>query len=132
MPFQAYYSASKAALTAFTRALRLEAAPFGVHVVAVEPGDFCTEFTERRQLALQSSEGAYATTFARTIAVIQAAERNAPGPEGVADLVDHILHQNSPRPSYLAGLRFQRFAVFLRKFVPARVFDGVLCKVYKI
>jgi NAD(P)-dependent dehydrogenase (short-subunit alcohol dehydrogenase family) len=132
MPFQAYYSASKAALTAFTRALRLEAASFGVHVVAVEPGDFRTEFTERRQLALQSGKGAYATTFARTLEVIQAEEQKAPGPEAVAELVDHILHQDTPRASYLAGLRFQRFAVFLRKFVPARVFDHVLCKVYKI
>ena len=45
MPFQAFYSASKAALTSLTRALRLELRPFGVHAVmpvAKSPGSTIT------------------------------------------------------------------------------------------
>ena len=39
IPFQAHYSATKAALDALTLALRLEVAPLGVGVSLVEPGD---------------------------------------------------------------------------------------------
>jgi NAD(P)-dependent dehydrogenase (short-subunit alcohol dehydrogenase family) len=44
IPFQAHYSASKAALDALTLALRLEVAPFGIGVSLVEPGDIRTGF----------------------------------------------------------------------------------------
>jgi len=132
MPFQACYSASKAALTAYTRALRLEVASLGVHVVVVEPGDFLTEFTQRRQLTSRSIQGAYAATFARVLAVMQAEEQVGARPETVADLVEHILRLKAPRASYLTGPWFQRFAVFIRKCVPAQLFDWVVCKTYKI
>ncbi|MBE5817275.1 MAG: SDR family NAD(P)-dependent oxidoreductase, partial [Clostridiales bacterium] len=42
IPFQAFYTASKYAVEAYTRALRLEVKPFGIRVSAVEPGDTCT------------------------------------------------------------------------------------------
>ena len=42
IPFQAYYSASKAAINAFTDALRSEVMPFGISVCAVMPGDIAT------------------------------------------------------------------------------------------
>ena len=39
IPFQAYYSAAKAAINAYSSALRCEVAPFGIDVCAVMPGD---------------------------------------------------------------------------------------------
>ena len=42
IPFQAHYSATKAALDALTLALRIEVAPFGIGVSLVEPGDINT------------------------------------------------------------------------------------------
>jgi len=132
MPFQGYYSASKAALTAFTRALRLEVAPFGVRAVVVEPGDFRTEFTKRRQFAGAARDSVYGATFARALAVMEADEQNAAPPDSVADLVDHILHQAKPKASYLVGPWYQRFGVYIREWVPARVFDWVLCRIWKL
>lgn len=41
------YSASKAAIGTFSEALRLEMAPFGVHVVLIEPGAFKTGIWEK-------------------------------------------------------------------------------------
>lgn len=43
-PFSGAYSASKAALHAFDEALRLELAPFGIHVVTVQPGAIASRF----------------------------------------------------------------------------------------
>ena len=46
IPFQAHYSATKAALDALTLALRIEVAPFGIGVSLVEPGDINTPFND--------------------------------------------------------------------------------------
>ena len=45
IPFQAYYSAAKAALNAWTAALQNEIRPWGIRVTAVQPGDIRTGFT---------------------------------------------------------------------------------------
>ena len=49
IPFQTYYSATKAAVNAYTMALANELRPFGVTVCAVMPGDIHTGFTAARR-----------------------------------------------------------------------------------
>ena len=46
IPFQVHYSATKSALAALSEGLRQELRPFGVKVVAVEPGDIKTNFND--------------------------------------------------------------------------------------
>ena len=131
MAFQAHYCASKAALTAFTRALRLELQPFGVQVALVEPGDFATHITASRRLARPVEQSAY-PAFARTLAVIRRDETGAAPPTAVAQLIARVLSDPSPPPSSLVGPFIQRFAVLLRALVPARLFDWVLTKLYDL
>ena len=45
IPFQTYYSASKAAINSYTMALANEVKPFGIQVCCVQPGDIRTGFT---------------------------------------------------------------------------------------
>ena len=49
IPFQAFYSASKAAVDSYTCALANEVRPFGISVTAVRPGDVATGFTDARK-----------------------------------------------------------------------------------
>ena len=49
IPFQAFYSASKAAVSSYSCALDNEVSPYGVRVTAVELGDIHTDFTLARQ-----------------------------------------------------------------------------------
>ena len=49
IPFQTYYSVSKAALNAYVAALRSELRPYGVTATAVMPGDIATGFTDARE-----------------------------------------------------------------------------------
>lgn len=131
MAFQAHYCASKAALTAFTRALRLELLPFGVHAVLVEPGDFATNVTTARRLARPEEASSY-PAFARTLAVIRRDETGAAPPNAVAALIARLLDDPSPPPSSTVGPLMQRVAVTLRALVPARWFDWVLTKLYAL
>ena len=48
IPFQSWYSASKAAINSLTMALANELKPFGIGVCAVMPGDIRTGFTAAR------------------------------------------------------------------------------------
>ena len=49
IPFQAFYSATKSAVSSLSAALRNEVAPFGIKVTAVLPGDVKTDFTASRE-----------------------------------------------------------------------------------
>ena len=49
IPFQAFYSASKAAVSSYSCALDNEVSPYGVRVTTVELGDIHTGFTQARQ-----------------------------------------------------------------------------------
>lgn len=49
IPFQLWYSVSKAAINAYTLALQNELKPFGISVCAVLPGDISTGFTAARK-----------------------------------------------------------------------------------
>lgn len=131
MAFQAHYSASKAALTALTRALRLELLPFGVHAVVVEPGDFATAITARRD-QVASPSAPYAATYAKTLEIIRRDELEAQPPAAVAALVLRIVNTKNPKPSALVGPWHQRLAVRLRPLVPARFFDWVLRRLYAL
>ena len=46
IPFQTFYSASKAAVSSYSYALANEVKPYGIHVTVVELGDICTGFTK--------------------------------------------------------------------------------------
>ena len=56
IPFQAWYSVSKASINAYTMALANEVRPYGVGVCAVMPGDICTGFTAARQKSCAGDE----------------------------------------------------------------------------
>jgi len=102
IPFQAHYSASKAALDAITLALRIEVAPFGVGVSLVEPGDINTPFNENMEWG-DGGEPVYAERRASCERVIRESLPKAPGPEVVAEVILRALTANQPRVRYTVG-----------------------------
>ena len=67
IPFQTYYSASKAAIESYTCALANEVKPYHITVTAVQPGDICTEFTKARQKSFDGDD-IYGGRIARSVA----------------------------------------------------------------
>ncbi|MGB7905154.1 MAG: SDR family NAD(P)-dependent oxidoreductase, partial [Steroidobacteraceae bacterium] len=52
-PFAAAYCSSKAAVHSLTDALRMELAPFGIHVVSIQPGGVRSSFGEHAEAAVR-------------------------------------------------------------------------------
>ena len=102
IPFQAHYSATKAALDAITLALRIEVAPLGVGVSLVEPGDIHTPFNENMEWGGQG-EPVYAERRRACERVIRDSLPKAPGPEIVADVILRALTARRPRVRYTVG-----------------------------
>jgi NAD(P)-dependent dehydrogenase (short-subunit alcohol dehydrogenase family) len=123
LPFQAYYSASKFALEGWAEALAYEVAPFGVQVTLVEPGNFRTEFTDRRQRV--DSAGPYETAAGNAIAAMERDERTGADPAAVARLVAQQLEARRPRRRVSVGRPGERAGLLARRALPHRWFESL-------
>lgn len=101
IPFQAHYSASKAAVDALALALRNELHAHGVSVSLVEPGDIRTEFNDNTKW--QSDGSAYGEGIRSSERVIRESLPKAPGPELVAKAVLRALTDRRARVRYTVG-----------------------------
>jgi len=103
IPFQAHYSASKAALDALVLALRNELAGTGVEASLVEPGDIRTAFNDRMDWGGDPAASAYGDRLRRCEKVVRDSLPRAPGPEIVAETIVRALTDPRPRVRYSVG-----------------------------
>ncbi len=131
IPFQGFYSASKAALDALTAGLRMECADFGTRVVLIEPGDFATAFTEHRVFAAEAGEGSsYRARCERAVATMARDERGGAPPDAFGERLVRIVEGADRASHVLCGPRAQRIAARLAPWLPARWLDRGLLAYY--
>jgi NAD(P)-dependent dehydrogenase (short-subunit alcohol dehydrogenase family) len=102
IPFQTHYSMTKAAVDALAAGLAMEAAPFGVRVVLIEPGDIKTAFNDATDWG-DPGASAYGERLRSCERVIRASLEKAPGPEVVARVIVRALTARRPRRRYPVG-----------------------------
>jgi NAD(P)-dependent dehydrogenase (short-subunit alcohol dehydrogenase family) len=135
LPFLGPYAASKHALEAIADALRVELAPWRIHVSIVEPGTIATPIG-RKGAAI--ADEIQARVPPETLALYRdrveafrraaaAAGRRGIEPDRVAEVVEHALTAGRPRTRYLVGRDAKLRAAFER--LPDRVRDRVLERV---
>jgi NAD(P)-dependent dehydrogenase (short-subunit alcohol dehydrogenase family) len=132
LPFQGLYSASKFAVEGMSEALRMEVAPFGIHVSLLEPGDFATPFTGNRRRTAAPEGSAYAAAHARALAVIEHDEAQGHVAETIGPVIARIIRSPRPRLRYQAGAAEQRLAAMLKRLLPGGLFEGILRSHYKV
>jgi NAD(P)-dependent dehydrogenase (short-subunit alcohol dehydrogenase family) len=131
IPYQGLYSASKFALEGLSEALRLEAGPFGVRVVLIEPGDYHTSFTQNRRSAAASGGGsAYREPFERAVGRMVADENGGSGPDAIARLLHRVITRPRPRLRYTTGSCAERAAVWLKRAMPYAVIEKMMQAYY--
>jgi len=108
IPFQAHYSASKAAIEALAFSLANEVHPFGLSVSLIEPGDIDTAFNDVMDWGDTPESSAYRASAyherqSRCEQTIRESLPNAPKPGIVADAVAHALTAKRPKLRYAVG-----------------------------
>lgn len=131
-PFIGPYCASKFALEALTDALRMELAPWGLHVAIIEPASIRTPIwgkgaeaaaatvTDPRILEL------YGDQLAALARITRAQDEQGASPDLVAAAVHHALTAHPPRTRYLVAPK-----AWVRKFLqwlPDRLRDRILLR----
>lgn len=128
IPFQAYYSATKAAVNAYTCALHNEVAPFGISVCAVMPGDIRTGFTAARQKC-PDGDDVYGGRIARSVAGMEKDEQNGMAPQAAGDCIAKIALRRRVKPLYAIGLAYKG-AIALTHLLDCRSLYAIVRQIY--
>ena len=128
IPFQTWYSVSKAAVNAYSAALANEVRPFGVRVCAVMPGDIRTGFTAARR-KLADETGLYAGRVERSVSRMERDEQNGMPPSAVAGKLFRLASRRRVPPVCTVGAGYS-FLVWLARHLPPRLTNRVLYALY--
>ena len=128
IPFQSFYSATKAALSSLSGALKNEVAPFGIKVSCVLPGDVKTDFTSSRKKNAVNSP-AYGDRVERAVQAMERDEQNGMPPALIAKLIVRTAAKKRPPVSVTGGAKYALF-LFLKRILPKRLVSFVLGKLY--
>jgi len=128
LPFQAFYSASKAAINTYTCALANELKPFGIAACAVMPGDIKTGFTAARRKN-SAGDDIYGGRIGRSVAKMEHDEQNGMAPEKAASTICRIARKKRVKPLYAIGFAYKAVCVLL-KLLPCGLGNRVLGMMY--
>ncbi|SFT78187.1 Short-chain dehydrogenase [Pseudovibrio denitrificans] len=120
IPFQALYSASKAAIANYAAALSMEVAPFGLHVMLVEPGDHRTDFGAARRRS-PSDNDPYEPSTTRAINSMAKSEESGNDPERFANLVVRACMSDKPPHRLTITTPTERMLLILSAILPRRM-----------
>jgi NAD(P)-dependent dehydrogenase (short-subunit alcohol dehydrogenase family) len=137
IPFGGLLNASKSAFGMMSDSLRMELRPFGVRVIAVEPGSIATpavnktlgdmeRVIEDLPPEAQSQYGEMLRSFAR---VAYARERAGSSPDVVARTINRALTSSRPRIRYRVGQDAKLLSI-LPKFLPESVMDAIRLRMF--
>lgn len=128
IPYQAAYSAAKAALRAFAAALAGEVRQFGIEVSVVEPGDTKTGFTAGRTTET-ADHSPYAARMQKSVTRMERDEQAGHPPQKVAKAVCRVLRARHPKPRVTVGLSYKCFDL-LRRCLPERWTNAIIHRMY--
>ena len=128
LAYGGWYHVSKYSVEAFSDALRIEAKPFGIDVVLIEPGAIRTDWgIIAADHLLDSSKGtAYEESAGREAALMHKYYRSGmfSGPEAVTRCISRAVNSSRPRLRYNPG-RGAGLLLFWHAVLPARVWDAI-------
>ncbi len=128
IPFQTYYSATKAAIESYSSALANEIKPFNISVTAIQPGDICTEFTQSRKKDFDGDD-VYNGRISKSVAGMEKDEEKGMSPDYAGKYIAKIALKKSVKPSYAIGFAYKAVAL-LCKIMPCRFRNYVIGMLY--
>lgn len=128
IPFQTYYSASKAAIESYTCALANEIRPFGISVTSIQPGDICTPFTQAREKSF-AGDDVYEGRISRSVAGMEKDEQKGMKPEIAGEYIAEIALKKNVKPIYAIGATYKLLSTLCKVF-PCSVRNRIVGMLY--
>lgn len=126
LPFQVYYSASKAAIRAYTFALHNEVKDFGIGVCAVMPGDTNTQPVRYR---FHAGDDVYGGKIEKSVVSMEKEEANGVLPEKVGRWISAVALKKSTRPYYALGFLY-KLGLIANRLLPSLFVRWILGLAY--
>lgn len=127
VPYQSFYSASKAAINAMALSLQNEVRAFGIRVSVLMPGDVSTGFTDAR--AKSEAGNTVYTHASHAVESMERDERNGMSPLKMARCFYRIASTKYPAPLYVGGWLYGMLCL-IDRLLPKRVVNWIEGKLY--
>ncbi|HEV2119920.1 MAG TPA: SDR family NAD(P)-dependent oxidoreductase [Candidatus Bathyarchaeia archaeon] len=129
VPFEGYYAAAKAALLAWSEALRHEVKTFGIGVSVIEPGFFKTNLGNTRRNAKYTIRD-YDELRQRATTTLDSDFENGEDPKIVAETVLKIVQSGNPKLEFAVG-REKRYKT-LKRILPQSIIENGVRRHWKL
>ena len=127
LPFQSAYTASKHAIEGYAECLAQEAAPFGIQVMLIEPGDHRGGSSRcRLTSAAMTDASPYWADFRKGTEAIRRDEENGSDPAKLGRRVAELLTREKLPFRKKIGSPAQMLAPALHKVLPGRAMNRIL------
>ncbi len=127
IPYDGFYSSSKAALCMLARETDMELRPQGVRVSALLPGGTSTDFTYSRKVYDAEESKGYTSSVKKASAALANYEQGGMTPSLVADSILKLIAKRNP-PTVTAAGGKNNFLRYAGKMLPERVTDWFVRK----
>ena len=121
IPFQAFYSAAKAALQILMEALAMEVKPFGIQCCTILPGDTKTDFTSARKYtaASKNEKSPYYSRMKKGVEKMEHDEQNGMKPEAVALQIVKQIEAKNMKSRVIPGFQYKAICALSSLFPSA-------------
>ena len=128
IPFQSWYSISKAAVNALTMSVANEVHRYGVSVCCVMPGDIKTGFTSARKKSI-AGDDVYEGRIARSVARMEKDEQSGMSPAVAGRFIARLALKKRVKPYNTIGFVY-KCCILLSKLLPGPLIRFILEMMY--
>jgi NAD(P)-dependent dehydrogenase (short-subunit alcohol dehydrogenase family) len=132
LPFRAAYSATKSALHMLTESLRLELKSTNIQCCSLAPGDVATNISQGRYHVPVKENSPYQVIYGAARKDMDTHVDDGVSAKTVAISINRLVRKNKLKPHYTVGPFLQRFSVYLKSYLPAKTYEFILSKFYKL
>lgn len=129
VPFDSFYSSSKAALDMLVKSARTELRHYNITLTAVQPGGTSTSFTFKRKVYPDEENGEYAKDVHKAVAALGNIEQGGMDPHAVAEEIVAQTLKTNPAITFATGGKNKVYRM-MERLLPEKVTEYLNNKKY--
>jgi len=131
IPYDSFYSSSKAALDMLAKELRVELKPYKISVTSVRPGGTATGFTFKRKVYSDTENGGYSKGVNKAVAALNNMEQGGMSAVAVADCIVNAVRSESPPITLSCGGK-NKGVMLVNRLLPERFVSMINARSYNL